>query len=210
MLGERTSQLVSFEMQKLLAGAVMVSPFLPLLFMGEEWSEPNPFQYFVSHTDPNLAEAIRIGRKKEFAAFNTTGKPPDPMSLDTFNHSKLQWPLLDVEPHKTMFRYYKYLIYLRKQHPVLKELNRKNILVASDQESKIIKLKRWDENLFAFVVMNFSNQIQKIDLPNEMHENAIILNSAHQQWGGTISIENPQGQSIIEPESIIIFSNYHV
>ena len=68
MFGERTSQLVSFDMQKLLAAAVMASPFLPMLFMGEEWSEPNPFLYFVSHTDPELAEQSER-RKAEFASF---------------------------------------------------------------------------------------------------------------------------------------------
>src|SRR5690349_24556369 len=70
MLGERSSVLVSFEMQKLMAAAVTISPFLPMFFMGEEWSEPNPFLYFVSHTDPQLAEAVRKGRKKEFSAFH--------------------------------------------------------------------------------------------------------------------------------------------
>ncbi len=210
MLGERTSQLVSFEMQKLLAGAVMVSPYLPLLFMGEEWSETNPFQYFVSHTDPDLAEAVRTGRKKEFAAFNREGEAPDPMSEETFNHSKLQWLLLEEEPHKTMFHYYQYLIRLRKQHPVLKELNRKNILVASEQESKMITLKRWEENLFVFVVLNFSNQAKEVALPDEIKGSFIILNSAHHQWGGTISTTTQQSQSIIQPESITIFSNYHV
>src|SRR5687768_905399 len=58
MLGERSSQLVSYEMQKLMAGAVLVSPYLPMLFMGEEYSESHPFLYFVSHTDPELAEAV--------------------------------------------------------------------------------------------------------------------------------------------------------
>ena len=78
MLGERTSQLVSFDMQKLMAGAVLVSPYLPMLFMGEECSEPHPFLYFVSHTDPDLAEAVRKGRKAEFAAFHAVAKHPIP------------------------------------------------------------------------------------------------------------------------------------
>ncbi len=99
MLGERTSNLVSFEMQKLMAAAVMVSPYLPILFMGEEYSELNPFQYFVNHTDPELADAVRKGRKAEFAAFHAQGEAPDPFAKETFNHSRLQWNLLDKEPH---------------------------------------------------------------------------------------------------------------
>src|SRR3954452_14052560 len=93
-LGERTSTLVSFEMQKLMAAVVMVSPSLPMLFMGEEYSEPHPFLYFVCHTDPELAEAVRKGRKAEFAAFHAQGEAPDPVSKKTFEESKLQWDLL--------------------------------------------------------------------------------------------------------------------
>src|SRR5919107_136884 len=81
MLGERTSTLLSFEKQKLLAASVILSPYLPMLFMGEEWSEPNPFLYFVSHTDPELAEAVRKGRREEFKAFHEDSdenEVPDP------------------------------------------------------------------------------------------------------------------------------------
>ena len=77
-----------------MAAAVMVSPYLPMLFMGEEWSEPHPFLYFVSHTDPDLAEAVRKGRKAEFEAFHAAGEAPDPMAAETFEDSKLQWNLL--------------------------------------------------------------------------------------------------------------------
>ncbi|RYY61327.1 MAG: malto-oligosyltrehalose trehalohydrolase, partial [Chitinophagaceae bacterium] len=89
MLGERCSALVSFEMLKLMAGAVLTAPFLPMLWMGEEWGEQNPFLYFVSHTDPELAIAVREGRKKEFAAFHAQGEAPDPVSEETFLRSKL-------------------------------------------------------------------------------------------------------------------------
>src|ERR671932_2903209 len=113
-LGERSSQLYSFDTLKQMAGAVMVSPFLPLLFMGEEWGEPNPFLYFVSHTDPELAEAVRQGRQQEFASFHASSEEdvPDPMAEYIFQQSKLQWELLDQEPHKTVLRYYQTLISL--------------------------------------------------------------------------------------------------
>ncbi|HVF97794.1 MAG TPA: malto-oligosyltrehalose trehalohydrolase, partial [Flavisolibacter sp.] len=112
MLGERTSQLVSFEMQKVLAAAVIVSPYIPMLFMGEEWSEPHPFQYFVSHGDEALCQAVRKGRKEEFAAFHLEGEAPDPVAEATFNHSKLQWHLATEGKHKQMLDYYKTLLSL--------------------------------------------------------------------------------------------------
>ncbi len=67
MLGDRLSRLVPFESLKLAAGVVLTSPFVPLLFMGEEYGETAPFQYFVSHGDPDLVEAVRQGRREEFA-----------------------------------------------------------------------------------------------------------------------------------------------
>jgi maltooligosyltrehalose trehalohydrolase len=117
MLGERPSQLVSFSMQKLMAGAVMSSPYLPMLFMGEEWGELNPFLYFVSHSDSGLIEAVRQGRKKEFAAFQTSVEAPDPQAAQTFERSRLRWERLTQEPHQTLFRYYQTLLALRKNRP---------------------------------------------------------------------------------------------
>ena len=95
MLGERPSQLVSFEMQKLMAGAVMSSPYLPMLFMGEEWGELNPFLYFVSHSDSDLIDAVRQGRKKEFAAFQTDA---DAAPVDTHSQASDD---TDIMTHRT-------------------------------------------------------------------------------------------------------------
>jgi maltooligosyltrehalose trehalohydrolase len=114
MLGDRLSQLVSFEALKLAASAVLLSPYVPLLFMGEEYGETQPFYYFVSHGDRQLNEAVRQGRKAEFADFHHQGEPPDPASEQTFEQSQLNWALLNTDPHQALFRYYQRLIYLRK------------------------------------------------------------------------------------------------
>ena len=89
MFGERLSQLVSLEALKLAASAVLLSPFIPLLFMGEEYGEVAPFQYFISHLDPQLVDAVRRGRREEFAAFAWQGEPPDPQDIATFQRAKL-------------------------------------------------------------------------------------------------------------------------
>ena len=86
-MGERLITLAGFETAKLAAGAIILSPFLPLIFMGEEWGATAPFQYFVSHCDPGLIEAVRSGRKQEFANFTWAGEPPDPASEETFRRS---------------------------------------------------------------------------------------------------------------------------
>src|SRR5690606_3279569 len=77
MLGERLSQLVSFEMLKLAAGVLLSSRFVPMLFMGEEYGEEQPFLYFVDHGEPELVKAVREGRKNEFKSFQWEGEVPD-------------------------------------------------------------------------------------------------------------------------------------
>lgn len=210
MLGERTSKLVSFEMQKLMAAAVVVSPYLPMLFMGEEYSEPNPFLYFVSHTDKELAEAVRKGRKAEFAAFHVEGEAPDPVDEETFIHSKLQWQLLQQEPHKTMFAYYQAIIELRKHHRALNDLNRKTVEVEVNEQQQTLILRRWFEDQQVVCFMNFSAQQQQIQFSAEGNEWVKLLDSADPKWNGpsaspgTISNEAP---ITVQPESILIYTN---
>ncbi len=91
MLGERLSSLVSFESLKLAAGVLLSSPYVPLLFMGEEYGESAPFLYFVDHSDPALIESVRRGRRKEFESFRFEGEAPDPQAEETFHQSKIDW-----------------------------------------------------------------------------------------------------------------------
>ena len=210
MLGERTSQLVSFEMQKLMAAAVIVSPYLPMLFMGEEYAETHPFLYFVSHTDAELAEAVRKGRKAEFAAFHAEGEAPDPVAEETFNASKLQWDLLDQEPHKTMFNYYQALITLRKQHHVLKELNRKQLDVEINEQKQTLILHRWKDEQQIVCVMNFSKAPQQVHLSQSNHTWRKLFDSASAKWNGTAEApEEIFGSSPVQlqPEAILVYEN---
>ncbi len=208
--GERSSRLFSFEMQKLMAGAVLVSPFLPMLFMGEEYGETNPFLYFVSHTDPELAEAVREGRKKGFDAFDTGGETPDPMDNASFMHSKLQWGLPGQEPHATMLRYYKTWIALRKKLPALHHLNRQHLEISSDEKSQTLMLHRWHENNQVLCLMNFSSSPQQIQLPYNQQQWYKKLASADPEWNGpTASPEsvNASTPATLQSQSITIYSN---
>jgi len=208
MLGERSSQLFSFEMQKLMAGAVLASPYLPMLFMGEEWGETNPFLYFVSHTDPELAEAVRKGRKEEFKAFHSQGEAPDPMAEDTFQQSKLQWNLLKKEPHGTLWNYYRELIALRKLTPALKHLNRASIDVKTDENKQTILLQRSYENQKLSCLMNFSKQVQEVTLPEGNWKK--LFDSADAKWNGPGSLADniQEGKLIrIQPESILVIEH---
>jgi len=197
MMGERSSQLFSFEMQKLMAGAVMISPYLPLLFMGEEWNAQSPFQYFVSHTDPELIEAVRKGRKEEFEAFHTSGEAPDPQAEDTFYRSKLNWGTMNF----AMLNYYKTLIALRKSLPALSNLNRKNLAVIGNETDQTLMLIRWHNEKKVCCLMNFSRVDQPINLPKNEHWQ-MVMDSADVKWGGPGIFEN-----LIRTQSLIIYTN---
>jgi maltooligosyltrehalose trehalohydrolase len=115
-LGERLSSLVNFESLKLAAGANLLSPFVPLLFMGEEYGETAPFLYFTSHGDANLAEAVRRGRAEEFQAFRWKGEIPDPQAEAIFARSRLNLDLSREEPHRTLMRFYQMLLRFRREY----------------------------------------------------------------------------------------------
>ena len=210
MLGERTSELVSFEMLKLMAASVIVSPFIPMLFMGEEWGSASPFLYFVSHTDPDLVEAVRKGRKAEFEAFHARGEAPDPQSEETFHKSKLDWEALEKNQHKILYQYYKKLIELRKTNAPFRFLNRDNINVQVDEAAKIITLYRWHEKDHTICLMNFSQKPIKMQAPfQENSEFTKIFDSADPQWNGESTATGTlKGNAEVEvqAESILIYS----
>ncbi|MCE7068496.1 malto-oligosyltrehalose trehalohydrolase [Dyadobacter sp. CY326] len=209
MLGERTSQLVSFEMQKLLAGAVFVSPYLPMLFMGEEYSEPNPFMYFVSHTDPELAEAVRKGRKREFAAFHLEGEAPDPMSEETFGNSKLQWELVDLGPHQVMLQYYKKLIALRKQESTLHNADREAIAVEADEANETIVVRRWSNKQEVVAILNFAKSDREFTLPEGQNAWRKLIASSDALWNGAGNVPDSVANNAISvpAESFALFTN---
>ncbi|MGN7885891.1 malto-oligosyltrehalose trehalohydrolase [Dyadobacter endophyticus] len=209
MLGERTSRLVSFEMQKLLAGAVFVSPFVPLLFMGEEWSEPNPFQYFVSHTDEELAEAVRKGRKSEFAAFHLEGEAPDPVAVSTFENSKLQWDLIHNPPHRTMLQYYRKWIALRKELPLFRECDRNGLSAEVLEEKELICIQRVWGRQYLVGFLNFSKSPHEVSLPPGHLSWHKLIASSDPIWGGVQEMPQQAGASAltVAPESITVYTN---
>ncbi|WP_241498895.1 malto-oligosyltrehalose trehalohydrolase [Rufibacter ruber] len=209
MLGERLGELVSFEMQKLAAGAVILSPYLPMLWMGEEYAEPHPFQYFVSHTDPDLAEAVRKGRKAEFADFHAEGEAPDPMAEETFYNSKLQWELVEKEPHQTLFKYYQTLLRLRRELPALKNLDRKAVEAEADEATKTLVLRRTHGDQQVVVLMNFSQEPQPVTVPLGAKQLQLVLDSAAPEWKGPKAAEATVAggaEVTLQPESLVVYS----
>lgn len=114
-LGDRLSMHLSLQDQKITAILFLLAPNLPLLFMGQEYGETAPFQYFIDHEDAALAASVREGRKREF--FDCGWKDvPDPAAEQTFQNSKLKWDLIHKNPHKELLQFYRDLIEMRKKH----------------------------------------------------------------------------------------------
>jgi maltooligosyltrehalose trehalohydrolase len=188
ILGERLSALVSFEALKLSAGAVVFSPYIPLIFMGEEYGEESPFLYFVSHTDPDLITGVREGRKEEFRAFQWKGEPPDPQSPETFYRSKLRWENRRQGTHKVLLDFYRLLIWLRKRIPALVYLDKENLEVSGMEEERLLLFRRWHGESQVFCVMNFNKHdlTARITVPTGRWGK--IIDSSEKRWMGPGSL----------------------
>ena len=140
--GKRLSSLVSAGQQKLAAVLTLCSPFLPLLFMGEEYGETAPFLYFTSFDDPGLAAAVREGRKKEMGSHYSESEFADPQAPGTFERCKLDWSKTAISPHAEMLRLYRDLISLRKQHLSLANCRKDLTEIQFDEQAKWLVMKR--------------------------------------------------------------------
>ncbi|MEU2852756.1 malto-oligosyltrehalose trehalohydrolase [Streptomyces syringium] len=119
-LGDRLSARLSPGLLACAAALVLCAPFTPMLFMGEEWGARTPWQFFTDHTDPALAEAVRTGRRREFAAHGWAEKDiPDPQDPATRDRSCLDWSEPDRAPHRGLLDWYRRLIALRRTEPAL-------------------------------------------------------------------------------------------
>jgi len=200
-LGDRLSQLVSFESQKLAAALLILSPYVPLIFMGQEYGETNPFQYFIDHGDPDLVKRVCEGREREFAAFGRK-KIPDPKSPNTFKRSKLDWKTLKKKPHQHLFLLYQDLIALRRERIHLGEIDRRQITVDYDQEA------RWLMWIYALpsrkkLAAFFSFADKRLPFPSTFPSGKTfhpLLSTADQKYGGS----HKKSRDMLEPQSAMI------
>ncbi|MCA9073288.1 MAG: DUF3459 domain-containing protein, partial [Planctomycetaceae bacterium] len=184
LLGERLTALVSFEKQKLAAAAMILSPYMPMLFMGEEYGETAPFQFFISHSDPALVEATREGRKEEFRTFDWVEEPPDPQAEDTFMRCKLNHQLKREGQHQVLYNFYKALIALRKSEPALAFPSRDRMEIEVMKPHSAFVIRRWTFEGEIFTVFNFEENDVTITLPWPPGTWIKIMDSADCSWNG--------------------------
>jgi maltooligosyltrehalose trehalohydrolase len=149
-LGERSAALMSLGRLKIGAALVLTSPFVPMLFQGEEWAASTPFLYFTDHRDPALAAAVRNGRRAEFAAFGwPPDKIPDPQAPETFARSKLRWDEVGEAPHAEMLAWHRTLLALRRRLPDLTDSRLERVQVSFSEEDQWLRVRRGAVELVA-------------------------------------------------------------
>ena len=213
MNGDRLSTLLDHESLKLAAGAMFVSSFIPMLFMGEEYAENSPFLFFISHGDPHLLNQTRKGRKREFRDFIKNADPRDPACEETFATSKLKWNGHEDPRKQQMLAFYKKLIALRKNEPLLQPGDRSATRAKEVAAGKGILLYREGEAQSLVAVMNFADEAIVVSAEGLRTGKAtLLLDSANHQWGGAGNsgaspLKSRGGKSVVRAErkSIVIF-----
>lgn len=195
-VGERTCHLLSLGQLKIGAALVLTSPFVPMLFQGEEWGASTPFLYFTNHQDVELADAVNRGRREEFTAFGwEPDKIPDPQKEETFLRCKLDWEELTRNPHDTLLDWHRSLIKLRRQLPVLSDGRREQISVRFDEKDQWLIMTRGS----VLVACNFAGVSQRMPCP-EIREKEIVLSSEE----GVMA----EGNKIVLPgEAVVILDD---
>jgi maltooligosyltrehalose trehalohydrolase len=186
--GERLGTLIPRPAQRLAASLLLLAPHLPLLFMGEEYGEEHPFQFFCSFSDTQLIEAVRSGRRREFEAFHSDGvEVPDPQAETTFQASRLTWSW-DADPHKAgLRRLYQDLLHMRHDRPAFRNYAERSArLLPHPDSGPVLELirggRRHDSDNTVQVLFNLSAEPQKVP---ESHITTLQWTSESTQYGGT-------------------------
>jgi maltooligosyltrehalose trehalohydrolase len=158
--GERLEHLVGLDAAKVSIGLVLTAPYIPMLFMGEEWAASAPFLYFADHEDEEMRKQVAEGRKQEFSAFGFDGDVPNPEERNTYEMSRLRWEEQNEGKHAEMLAWVKALIQLRRSNVCLNDGDMHRIMVSADDERKTIVMER-DE---ARIVINFGKNTYRFTL----------------------------------------------
>ena len=162
-----------------------------MLFQGEEWGASTPFQYFADHAEPDLALAVRDGRRREFASFGwPSGRVPDPQDPATFERSRLDWTEPSRTPHDTMLAWHRQLIALRRRTPDLHDGNLDGVRVHADERSRSLVMMRGR----VLVACNFGTSPLQLEIGGP---HRLLLASTP---GGLVD----DASCVVPPEAVII------
>jgi maltooligosyltrehalose trehalohydrolase len=183
--GDRLTLMLSDEALKMMAGVILLSPYLPLLFMGEEYGETAPFHFFISHSDPDLIEAVRKGRRAEWSSEEGQDEAPDPQDEKTFTSARLNHALRHARgPHRMLWEFYRRLIELRTRIPVLAEPEKVRMEVLGLNRLRIGCLHYWSRDEAAFLIFHADDKVVSAAVPVPAGRWEKELDSRDACWGG--------------------------
>ncbi|MFF8640827.1 malto-oligosyltrehalose trehalohydrolase [Streptomyces sp. NPDC015345] len=143
--GDRLSAALTPGLLACAATLTLMGPFTPMLFMGEEWGATTPWQFFTDHTDPELAEAVRRGRRREFAEHGWAEEDiPDPQDPATRERSCLDWSQPASGHHARLLAWHRELISLRRARADLMDPDLAAVRVAYDEQARWFAFRRGD------------------------------------------------------------------
>jgi len=191
--GDRLVTTIPLEASRLVAATLLLSPGVPLLFMGEEYGETAPFPYFVDHHDPGLLQAVREGRAAEFSALAESGQPYDPGDPQSFLAAKLDRSLRQEGQHRKLLDLYTDLINIRHQHPALGS-SALNGTMARNHEG-LLTIERAHPVEDAVLYLNFTDQPKVVEPP---------VASAEDGWSRLLASHSEPGRTI-EPWGFVVW-----
>ena len=183
--GDRLSTLTSPGLLRVGALLLLTSPFTPMLWMGEEWGARTPWQFFTSHPEPELGQAVSEGRKKEFAEHGWTAEAPDPQDPETFLRSKLNWSELEGDEHADILRLYRNLITLRRREASLSDPRLDRVEVEYDEQDRWMRIHRGDLR----VIVNLAPTAQRVPLDRPVVN--VLLSTARGFSFDSVGVELP-------------------
>jgi maltooligosyltrehalose trehalohydrolase len=182
-VGDRLGTVVSFAAVKMAAALLFAAPALPLLFMGEEYGETAPFQFFTSFLDPTLVEAVRSGRAAEFARFGWEGKIPDPSEPATFLRSRLSHALAGAPRHRELRDYYGQWLRLRRSHPALGAGGKTRAQCEVDPTGSVLTLSRpGPDGAIVRLMANLTATARPVTPPADSR---VLLDSEDKRFAGS-------------------------
>ncbi len=207
----RPSRTQSLEQLKLAAAVVLLSPYVPLLFMGEEYAEKAPFNYFVSFSDQALVEAVRRGRKEELADFGSS-ESPDPQAEATFLDAKIEARGRRSIEQVYIYNFYRALIKTRKEFPFVADPGKERIEIRRFEGEKALFVERRFPEGALFYLCNFNAQSASLRLALPEGKWVKALDSSSEEWGGrgqgapeSIESRGMEVDILLNPHSLVLY-----
>jgi maltooligosyltrehalose trehalohydrolase len=192
-IGDRLEQIVGIDRAKVAAGIVLMAPFIPMIFQGEEFAASSPFQYFADHEDAEMARSVKAGRQGEFAAFGWNPNDiPDPGKRETFERSKLKWDEVREGQHAEMLEWYRKLIRLRHNSPSLNDGDLRHVKVQFDEKKRWLTMERGLVKMFC----NLGDAPVEFNKPERI---SLLLTSRK-------DVEEVEEKVVLPPDTLAILS----